>query len=178
MTPTLLVIIIIAVLVVALVAMYFSYNNKEIALRKEAEAQKGKIESVHDKMWKVIKQKANVTEQYREMFEKVYPDIIAGRYSGEGAMAMKWIQEANPEIDASLYKDVMQAIEIQREHLHSAQTRMLDVIREREALIESYPSRWFISNKSKIEYEVISSTRSKTVMETGLDDDVEIFAKR
>jgi hypothetical protein len=178
MTPTLLVIIIIAVLVVALVAMYFSYNNKEIALRKEAEAQKGKIESVHDKMWKVIKQKANVTEQYREMFEKVYPDIIAGRYSGEGAMAMKWIQEANPEIDASLYKDVMQAIEIQREHLHTAQTRMLDVIREREALIESYPSRWFISNKSKIEYEVISSTRSKTVMETGLDDDVEIFAKR
>ena len=177
MTPTLLVIIIIAVLVVALVAMYFSYNNKEIALRKEAEAQKGKIESVHDKMWKVIKQKANVTEQYREMFEKVYPDIIAGRYSGEGAMAMKWIQEANPEIDASLYKDVMQAIEIQREHLHSAQTRMLDVIREREALIESYPSRWFISNKSKIEYEVISSTRSKTVMETGLDDEVEIFAK-
>ncbi|MBR5551309.1 MAG: hypothetical protein IKV83_05260 [Muribaculaceae bacterium] len=178
MTPTLLVIIIITVLVVALVAMYFSYNNKEIALRKEAEAQKGKIESVHDKMWKVIKQKANVTEQYREMFEKVYPDIIAGRYSGEGAMAMKWIQEANPEIDASLYKDVMQAIEIQREHLHTAQTRMLDVIREREALIESYPSRWFISNKSKIEYEVISSTRSKTVMETGLDDDVEIFAKR
>ena len=178
MTPTLLVIIIIAVLVVALIAMYFSYNNKEIALRKEAEAQKGKIESVHDKMWKVIKQKANVTEQYRDMFEKVYPDIIAGRYSGEGAMAMKWIQEANPEIDASLYKDVMQAIEIQREHLHTAQTRMLDVIREREALIESYPSRWFISNKSKIEYEVISSTRSKTVMETGLDDDVEIFAKR
>ena len=178
MTPTLLVIIIITVLVVALVAMYFSYNNKEIALRKEAEAQKGKIESVHDKMWKVIKQKANVTEQYREMFEKVYPDIIAGRYSGEGAMAMKWIQEANPEIDASLYKDVMQAIEIQREHLHTAQTRMLDVIREREALIESYPSRWFISNKSKIEYEVISSTRSKTVMETGLDDDVEIFAKQ
>ena len=178
MTPTLLVIIIITVLVVALVAMHFSYNNKEIALRKEAEAQKGKIESVHDKMWKVIKQKANVTEQYREMFEKVYPDIIAGRYSGEGAMAMKWIQEANPEIDASLYKDVMQAIEIQREHLHTAQTRMLDVIREREALIESYPSRWFISNKSKIEYEVISSTRSKTVVETGLDDDVEIFAKR
>ena len=178
MTSTGIIIIAIVVVAIVLIAMYFSYNNKEIALRKEAEAQKGKIESVHDKMWKVIKQKANVTEQYREMFEKVYPDIIAGRYSGEGAMAMKWIQEANPEIDASLYKDVMQAIEIQREHLHTAQTRMLDVIRERAALIESYPSRWFISNKSEIEYEIISSTRSKTVMETGLDDDVEIFAKR
>ncbi|MBQ2838853.1 MAG: hypothetical protein IKL11_02870 [Muribaculaceae bacterium] len=178
MTLTGIIIIAIVVVAIVLIAMYFSYNNKEIALRKEVEAQRGKIESVHDKMWKVIKQKANVTEQYRDMFEKVYPDIIAGRYSGEGAMAMKWIQEANPEIDASLYKDVMQAIEIQREHFHSAQTRMLDVIRERATLIESYPSRWFISNKSEIEYEVVSSTRSKTVMDTGLDDEIEIFEKR
>ena len=95
MTSTGIIIIAIVVVAIVLIAMYFSYNNKEIALRKEAEAQKGKIESVHDKMWKVIKQKANVTEQYRDMFEKVYPDIIAGRYSGEGAMAMKWIQEAH-----------------------------------------------------------------------------------
>ena len=35
-----------------LIIMYFSYNNREIALRKEAEAQKGKIETVHDTMWK------------------------------------------------------------------------------------------------------------------------------
>lgn len=177
MSLTGIIIIAVIVIVVVLVAMYFSYNNKEIALRKEADAQRGKIESVHDKMWKVIKQKAKVTEQYRDMFEKVYPDIIAGRYSGEGATAMKWIQEANPEIDASVYKDLMQAIEIQREHLNAAQTRMLDVIREREALIESYPSRWFISNKSEIEYEVVSSTRTKTVMETGLDDDIDMFSK-
>ena len=177
MSLTGIIIIAVIVIVVVLVAMYFSYNNKEIALRKEADAQRGKIESVHDKMWKVIKQKAKVTEQYRDMFEKVYPDIIAGRYSGEGATAMKWIQEANPEIDASVYKDLMQAIEIQREHLNAAQTRMLDVIREREALIESYPSRWFISNKSEIEYEVVSSTRTKTEMETGLDDDIDMFSK-
>ena len=178
MTSTGIIIIAIVVVAIVLITMFFSYNNKEINLRKEAEAQRGKIESVHDKMWKVIKQKANVTEEYREMFEKVYPEIIAGRYSGDGASAMKWIKEANPEIDASLYKDLMQAIEIQREHLNTAQTRMIDVIREREALIESYPSRWFISNKSQIEYEVISSTRTKTVMGTGLDDDIEMFSKR
>ncbi len=176
MTSTGILIIVAAVVAIVIISMYFTYNNKEINLRKEAEAQLGKIESVHDKMWKVIKQKANVTEQYREMFEKVYPDIIAGRYSGDGAMSMKWIHEANPAIDTALYKDLMQAIEIQREHLNIAQTRMLDVIREREALIESYPSRWFISNKEKIEYEVITSTRSKTVMNTRIDDDIEMFS--
>ena len=48
--------IVVAVLLLILVIMYFSYNNREVALRKEAEAQKGKIESVFDTMWKTIKQ--------------------------------------------------------------------------------------------------------------------------
>ena len=125
-------------------------------------------------MWKVIKQKAEVSDKYRETFERVYPEIIAGRYS-DGSSAMKWIQEANPNFDTSLYNDLMQAIEIQRTHLHNAQTRMLDVIRERASLIESYPSRWFITNKSEIEYEVISSTKTHNVVETRIDDDVDVF---
>ena len=154
--------------------MFFTYNNKEIYLRKEADAQRKKIESTHDKMWKVIKQKAEVSDKYRETFERVYPEIIAGRYS-DGSSAMKWIQEANPNFDTSLYNDLMQAIEIQRTHLHNAQTRMLDVIRERASLIESYPSRWFITNKSEIEYEVISSTKTHNVVETRVDDDVDVF---
>ena len=52
---------------------------------------------------------------------------------------------------------------------------MLDVIRERASLIESYPSRWFITNKSEIEYEVISSTKTHNVVETRVDDDVDVF---
>lgn len=175
MPSTLIVIIVIAAVVVIIYfGLYFSYNNREINLRKEAEAQRQKIESTYDKMWKIIKQKAEVSDKYRETFERVYPEIISGRYKSDSTM-MNWIQEANPNFDTSLYNDLMQAIEIQRTHLHNAQTRMLDVIREREALIESYPSRWFVSNKSKIEYEVISSTHSKTIMETHLDDDVKIF---
>lgn len=58
--------IVVAVLLLILVIMYFSYNNREVALRKEAEAQKGKIESVFDTMWKTIKQEAGVTDEYRK----------------------------------------------------------------------------------------------------------------
>ena len=174
MTPSLIIIVAVAAILLVLLIMFFTYNNKEIYLRKEADAQRKKIESTHDKMWKVIKQKAEVSDKYRETFERVYPEIIAGRYS-EGSSAMKWIQEANPNFDTSLYNDLMQAIEIQRTHLHNAQTRMLDVIRERASLIESYPSRWFITNKSEIEYEVISSTKTHNVVETRVDDDVDVF---
>ena len=174
MTPSLIIIVAAVAILLILLIMFFTYNNKEIYLRKEADAQRKKIESTHDKMWKVIKQKAEVSDKYRETFERVYPEIIAGRYS-EGSSAMKWIQEANPNFDTSLYNDLMQAIEIQRTHLHNAQTRMLDVIRERASLIESYPSRWFITNKSEIEYEVISSTKTHNVVETRVDDDVDVF---
>ena len=174
MTPSLIIIVAAVAILLVLLIMFFTYNNKEIYLRKEADAQRKKIESTHDKMWKVIKQKAEVSEQYREAFERIYPELIAGRYS-EGSSAMKWIQEANPNFDTSLYNDLMQAIEIQRTHLHNAQTRMLDVIRERASLIESYPSRWFITNKSEIEYEVISSTKTHNVVETRVDDDVDVF---
>lgn len=174
MTPTLIIIIAAAAILLVLVFMYFTYNNKEIYLRKEADAQRKKIESTHDKMWKVIKQKAEVSEQYREAFERIYPELIAGRYS-EGSSAMKWIQEANPDFDTSLYNDLMQAIEIQRTHLHNAQSRMLDVIRERASLIESYPSRWFITNKSEIEYELISSTNTREAVTTHTDDNIDLF---
>ena len=174
MTPSLIIIVAAVAILLVLLIMFFTYNNKEIYLRKEADAQRKKIESTHDKMWKVIKQKAEVSDKYRETFERVYPEIIAGRYS-DGSSAMKWIQEANPNFDTSLYNDLMQAIEIQRTHLHNAQTRMLDVIRERASLIESYPSRWFITNKSEIEYEMISSTKTHNVVETRVDDDVEVF---
>ena len=177
MDTTTIIIIGIVLVVIILVCMFFSYNNREVTLRKEVDAQKGKIESVHDKMWKIIKQKANITEQYRETFEKIYPELISGRYSNDQGGMMKWIQEANPNFDTSLLKDLMQSIEIQREHLNTAQTRMLDIIKERETLIENYPSMWFIQNKTKIEYEVISSTRSKTIIDTRIDDDIDMFSK-
>ena len=83
--------IVVAVLLLILVIMYFAYNNREVALRKEAEAQKGKIESVFDTMWKTIKQEAGVTDEYRKTFEKIYPELIAGRYSGDNSSLLKMI---------------------------------------------------------------------------------------
>ena len=174
MSSTAIILIIVGFFAVLLIGMYFSYNNKEIALRKESEAQKGKIESVHDTMWKIIKQKAQVSEKYKDAFEKIYPDLIRGRYANDQGSMMKWIQEQNPNFDTSLYRDLSQAIEIQRTIFSNVQQRMLDILRERETLIESMPAKFFISNKTKIDYEVISSTNTKTIMETRIDDDINL----
>ncbi len=167
--------VIVMVFGVVTLSMYFSYNNTDAKLRAQAEAQRGKIEGVHDKMWKVLQQKAQVSNEYKNAFSEIYPALIEGRYSqGDGSL-MKWIQEANPNFDTSLYKDLMQSIEIQRTEFAKTQERMLDIIREHEVLQTTVPSKWFLKNTEPIEYVVISSTRSKIVMETGLDDDVSLF---
>lgn len=168
--------IIVGVVVLILVIMYFTYNNREVALRKEAEAQKGKIEAVFDTMWKTIKQEAGVTEEYRKTFEKIYPDLIAGRYSDDNQSLIKMITESNPAFDTSLYQKLMQTIEVQRSVFSTAQQRMLDIIRERETLLESMPSKWFISNNDEIEYVVISSDVTETVINTRRENDIEIFS--
>ena len=169
MTTTLIIILCVVVLIIIWFAMYFSYNNKEIALRKESDAQRGKIETVRDRMFQIIREQANVSNEYREAFNEIYPKIIAGRYEHGGEL-MKWIQEANPQFDTSLYQKVSNSIEVQRTAFTSTQNRMLDIINQRATLIESYPSRWFIRNKSAIEYTPISTSDTKMVMATGIDD--------
>ena len=168
--------IVVGVVLLIIVCMYFGYNNREVSLRKEAEAQVGKIESVHDTMWKTLKQEAGVTEQYRKTFEKIYPELIAGRYSDGNDELFKMIQEQNPNFDTRLYDKLMQSIEVQRAYFASAQQRMLDIIRERETLLESMPQKWFITNKSVIEYTVISSDVTSDVMRTRRDNDIELFS--
>ena len=155
--------------------MYFSYNNSDARLRNLGEAQRGNIENVCDRTWKILQQKAQVSDQYRETFEEIYPKLIEGRYSQGDGTLMKWIQESNPQFDVSLYKDLMNSIEVERTVFSNEQKKMLDIIREHNNLIKTVPGKWLITNLTEIEYTVISSTRSKAVMENGTDDDVELF---
>lgn len=165
---------IILALTLLCVILYFVYNNMEISLRKEAEAQRGKIEGVFDRMWKVVRQKTQVADEYQRIFKEVYPKIMEGRYGEGNRDVMQWVNEDNPVLKEEIYLDLMRSIEVLRgEFLHS-QNRMLDIIREHSLLCDSYISKWFITNRSVIEYDVISSENTKAAVTTALEDDVEL----
>lgn len=166
---------IIGIFAITMISSYFSYNNDEVALRTEAEAQRGKIEGTHDKMWKIIQQKAEVSNEYAQSFDSIYHHIMSDRYDAGDGTLMKWITEANPQFDTSLYKDLSQSIEVYRTEFQKSQERMLDIIREHSTLCNTYPGKWFISNTTPIEYTIVSSSRSKAVMTTGIDDDVKLY---
>ena len=75
-TSNIILISVIALIVSAVVTgfgMYVNYNNREVNLRNLAEAQRGNIENVYDKMWKILQQKAQVSDEYKEAFREIYP---------------------------------------------------------------------------------------------------------
>jgi hypothetical protein len=169
------------VLIAILIAVYgVSISNQEIRLRNKIGAQDQVIEAFFDKMWKVIKQQAGVTEEFKESFRTAYKDIIAGRYSGEGkGQMMLWIKEANPEYKpGAAFEKLMVSIEAQREGFFVEQKKIVDMINVHKDLIQTFPSSLFVGSRPLIVYEVISSTQAKEVMKTRKDDDIDLFNKK
>lgn len=163
-------------LIVIFIAMFaLSANNQEKEYRNLAEAQQQKIETQYDNMWKVIQQKAQVTDKYKDSFKDIFTGIIEGRYTKDDNTVMKWIKESNPNFDSSMYADLMATIDIKRTEFMNTQNRMIDIVREHKNLCMKAPKCWFIINKTPIDFEPISSTITKKVMSTKIDDDIEVF---
>jgi hypothetical protein len=153
-------------------------DNSEIDLRTAIEAKKKDNEATYDNMWKIINQKAQVAEQYKNAFKDIYVSITDERYDSNSGSLMQWIQEHNPQFDVSLYKSVMESITIERNNFLTRQRQLIDLKREHDNLRLKWPSKWFIDNSVKeINITVVSSTKTKKIMETGVDDDVNLFKK-
>lgn len=163
--------------VITIFSCWYSYNQDEIRLRNLAKAEIEKVEIIHDQVWKTISQQAQVTVEYKDGFNEIYKNIMAGRYSGgskDGSL-MKWIHESNPEFTPELYKKLMIDIEVLREKFSQQQIRVTDIIREHNNLIQDPIKSMFLKNLTAIEYEPISSAKTKNVIVTREDNDVKLF---
>lgn len=149
-----------------------NYNNDEKALRNKAEAEIGVLEASVDNCWKKIVQVSKASEKYEQAFKESYTDIFNARYDDNNPL-MNWIKEDNPKLDSSIYKKIQDVIDSERDNVLSHQATVLDVIREHKTLCETWPGNWFIKNKTPIEFKVISSTRTKEIMKTGVDDNID-----
>lgn len=162
--------------VIIVVIIGVSASNKEIRLRSQITAQKQVCEAFYDKLWKVIAQKAQVADQYKEAFKEIYPQLIEGRYGNEkGGTLMKWITESNPTFDVSLYKDLMTSIEAERAGFFMEQKRLVDLNNEHRIIRQTFPASIFIGGRSDIAITIVSSDATKKVMETGKENDIDIF---
>jgi hypothetical protein len=163
--------------------MYATYSNSEVRLRNRAVAQQKVCEANFDKTWKVIQQKAQVADQYRESFKNIYVDLIRGRYADTDTAGntkqsnnfMKWIQESNPTFDVSLYKDLMVSIEAQRESFFDAQKTLIDVKMQHDNCLTTFPSSLFVGGREPIKIQIITSETTDRIYSTGQENDINLF---
>lgn len=155
--------------------MGISYSNQEIGLRADIEAKKEACKADFDAMWKTISQEAQITEDYRESFKKIYPDLISGRYDNGGGQFMQWIQESNPEFKTSLYENLMVTIRSMRTDFATRQKELIGMVAEHKKLLKTFPSSIFVGGRKEIDSEIITSSKTKEVYQTGEDNDVELF---
>lgn len=155
--------------------MNISYDNKDARLRADVTDQERKIESNYDKMSKVILQSAQVNVKYAKDFRAVVKDAMTGRYGENGSGAMfQWIKENTGQLSDVTYKKLMTTIEAQRTGFDREQRKLSQLAAAHQKLFTTVPGKWFVSG-TPVEIMVVSSTKTKKVMETGIDDDIELF---
>ena len=149
-------------------------SNTEKKLVNKIEAQQEATEVFYTKLWEILKSKAGVTEEYAEQFKEIQFGIMEGRYSTGGEM-MKWIQEANPEFDASLYKDLMNSIEGERNGFFIEQKKLVDMEKQHKDMLEVFPKSVILKNRDAVEITVLKNVATKEAFETGTDSSPELF---
>ena len=168
---------------------YTSANDREVTLRNQTLAQQDVCKANFDKMFKVIKQVAQVPQEFmaqsQKAFKDIYPALMEGRYSGEkGNSLMKWVQESNPNFDLNafkgLYEKLQVAIEANRDEYFLEQQKLIDLKREHSTFINTWwnKSVWGLDKRGEINIIIVTSATTKAAYATGEENDLKVFDKQ
>lgn len=149
MKGTLITIGVIAFLAIGFIAWAVGISNDEKRIKLRGEAQQEVCEAFFSNMWEILQSKAGVADEYKEAFKEIYLPLIEGRYQDDNLL-MKWITESNPTFDPSLYKDLMVAIEAQRNGFFLEQAKLIDIDREHKTMKAVFPASMIIGQREPI----------------------------
>jgi len=169
---------VIVVLGIAFFIWAVGISNTEIRLRNKMSGQQEMCQAYYTKLWEILKTKAGVAEEYAGQFKDIQTAIMEGRYSGDKGQMMLWIQEANPQFDASLYKDVMNAIEGERNGFFVEQQKLRDMKVQHDNILKVFPSKLVLASRDPIEVVILKNVATQAAYETGTDQSPELFSKK
>ena len=170
---------VVALVVIAIISftgMSVSYTNGEVKLRNLITAKVTDNTSEYDNMWKKISQVAKVAQKDRESLAKIFVGHAKARtVGGDDGSLMKWVQESIPNISSANYTKLTVIITASRDAWTMRQKELIDFKREHDNMLDTIPSKWFLSGKEKIDIPVITSSRTEDVFEKRKDDNVDVF---
>lgn len=133
-------------LAVVIFGSYVSAVNYGASTESSLRAAQSDSRNVFAQAGQKIREVAQVPAMYAEDVERVTREAIEGRYGENGSQAtFQWLQEQNPQLDASVYTKVQQVIEGSRRDFENAQRRQIDVRRQYEAALGSFWRGFWLS---------------------------------
>lgn len=169
---------VVLVLAIGAIAWAIGVSNKEKTIKIRGEAQQEVCEAFFSNMWEVLQMKAGVANEYKESFKEIYIPLIEGRYN-DNNLLMKWITESNPTFDPSLYKDLMVAIEAQRNGFFLEQSKLIDIDREHKTMKAVFPASLIIGSREPIGgpegITILKNVATTDAYKTGTDASPELF---
>jgi len=175
MKPLLITAGVIVLLLIGMTSFYVGTSNDEIRLRERISGQQEMTEVFYTKLWEVLKSKAGVADQYASKFKEIQLGIMEGRYS-TGDKMMMWIQESNPEFDSSMYKDLMNSIEGERNGFFIEQKKLRDMSVQHSTMLKIFPSSIILGGRDEIKVTLLKNVATKKAFETGTDSSPDLFS--
>lgn len=133
--------VIVVIFGVSIIGTVIGVNNQCVRHEQNILAQYKQNQNNYDNFFKKVREIAQVPDMYVADLEKVYNSAMKGRYGDKGSVAVfQWIQENNPTVDSSIYKQIQQVIEAGRNSFEANQKMLLDKKRVYELVLNEFPS--------------------------------------
>lgn len=156
-----------------------SFYNKEVRLKNAITAKQTDNKNQMDAMWKIIEQNAQVAQKDRESLDKIFTDYANARSQKDSSAIFNWIKEAVPnvQVNSDTFKQLMNVITAQRDGFKFRQTELLDLNREHDNLISTFPNNVYagIFGCKHIDVVIVTSDRTENAFKTGKDNDTKVF---
>lgn len=166
---------VIAIFIITVAVMYVSTSNTEIRLRNQIDAVQLDNQNEFQLMWTRIEQVTQVTRAERESVERIivnYADQRTGE--GGGGRFINAVREAIPNIDNATFVNLQNTIVASRDRFANRQRQLIDLKREHDNIIMTFPGSIFVGNRPQVDITVITSTRTQETFQTGLDDNIKL----
>lgn len=167
---------IVAVFGVSTVGWLIGTRNEFISLEQGITAQYDQNRNNYDNFVKAVVETAQVSGKYAEDLGKITRAAIEGRYGANGSQAVfQWIQEQNPQLDASVYKKIQQVIEAGRLSFETNQKTLIDKKRVYQIKIQQFPDSivagvFGFPRIDLSKFDIVTSDRTEKAFETKRDE--------